>query len=150
MVTLVFQQGKGSALLGLDGPTEAIYTLVPLLVFAIVFGLSMDYEVFLLARVREAWIRTGHNETAIAEGVATTAGTITWAALIMILVFGAFAFGRVLVVQIIGFGLAVAVLLDATLIRLLLAPALMRLAGRWNWWPGTTGGRREARDERRA
>jgi RND superfamily putative drug exporter len=108
-------------------------------VFAIVFGLSMDYEVFLLARVKEGYDRTGRNDEAVADGLATSATTITSAAMVMILVFGAFAFTEVFVVQVLGFGLAVAVLLDATLIRMVLAPALMKLAGRWNWWPGNRG-----------
>jgi len=140
LMVLVFQQGKGSALFGLDGPTVAIFAVVPVLVFAIVFGLSMDYEVFLLARVKEEWDGGADNETAVANGLAATAGTITWAALVMILVFGAFAFTDVFVVKVLGFGLAAAVLLDATIIRLVLAPALMRLAGRWNWWPGKRAG----------
>ena len=136
LMVWVFQLGKGSAVFGLEGPTEAIFAVIPVLVFAIVFGLSMDYEVFLLARVKEAWNGGASNEDAVATGLAATAGTITWAALVMILVFGAFAFTRVFVVQVLGFGLAAAVLLDATIIRLVLAPALMRLAGRLNWWPG--------------
>jgi RND superfamily putative drug exporter len=133
---LVFQYGIGASLLGLDGPTSAIYVVVPILVFAIVFGLSMDYEVFLLSRIKEAYDRTGRNDEATMEGLSATASVITSAALIMILVFGAFAFARVLMVQFLGFGLAVAVLLDATIIRMILVPAFMHIAGRWNWWPG--------------
>jgi RND superfamily putative drug exporter len=136
LMVWVFQLGHGSAVFGLDGPTIAIFAVVPVLVFAIVFGLSMDYEVFLLARVKEEWDAGASNEDAVANGLAATAGTITWAAAIMVLVFGAFAFTGVFVVQVLGFGLAAAVVLDATIIRLLLAPAMMRLAGRWNWWPG--------------
>jgi RND superfamily putative drug exporter len=93
--------------------------------------------VFLLARVKEEWDAGATNENAVANGLAATAGTITWAAAIMVLVFGAFAFTGVFVVQVLGFGLAAAVVLDATIIRLLLAPAMIRLAGRWNWWPGS-------------
>ena len=133
---LVFQYGWGAGLLGLDGPTSAIYVVVPVMVFAIVFGLSMDYEVFLLSRIKEAYDRTGRNKEATMEGLSATASVITSAALVMILVFGAFAFARVLMVQFLGFGLAVAVLLDATIIRMVLVPAFMHLAGRWNWWPG--------------
>ena len=133
---LVFQYGLGARLLGLDGPTSAIYVVVPVMVFAIVFGLSMDYEVFLLSRIKEAFDRTGRNKEATMEGLSATASVITSAALVMILVFGAFAFARVLMVQFLGFGLAVAVLLDATLIRMVLVPAFMQIAGRWNWWPG--------------
>jgi len=110
--------------------------VVPVLVFAIVFGLSMDYEVFLLSRIKEAYDRTGKNDEATMEGLSATASVITSAALIMIMVFGVFAFSRVLVMQFLGFGLAVAVLLDATIIRMVLVPAFMHLMGRWNWWPG--------------
>ncbi len=136
LIVLVFQHGLGGSLLGLDGPTDAIFVVVPVLVFAVVFGLSMDYEVFLLSRIKEAYDRTGRSDEATMEGLSATASVITSAALIMILVFGAFAFARVLVVQFLGFGLAVAVLLDATLIRMVLVPAFMQVAGRWNWWPG--------------
>ena len=137
LIVLVFQRGFGSQLFGLDGPTSAIFVVVPVLVFAVVFGLSMDYEVFLLSRMKEAFDRTGQNDEAVLEGLSATASVITSAALIMILVFGIFAFARVLVMQFLGFGLAVAVLLDATIIRMVLVPAFMHLAGRWNWWPGT-------------
>jgi hypothetical protein len=109
---------------------------VPVLVFAVVFGLSMDYEVFLLSRIKEAFDRTGRNDQATMEGLTATASVITSAAAIMIIVFGTFAFSRVLAVQLLGFGLAVAVLLDATLIRMVLVPAFMHIAGAWNWWPG--------------
>jgi len=136
LIVLVFQYGWGSSLLGLDGPTEAIYVLVPVLVFAVVFGLSMDYEVFLLNRIKEAFDKNGKNDEATMEGLSATAPVITSAALIMILVFGVFAFARVLAMQFLAFGLAVAVLLDATLIRMVLVPAFMHLAGEWNWWPG--------------
>src|SRR5438128_877244 len=136
LTVLVFQHGYGGRVFGLDGPTEAIWAVVPVLVFAIVFGLSMDYEVFLLTRVKEVFDKTGRNDHATMEGLSATASTITSAALIMILVFGTFAFTRVLAVQLIGFGLAAAVLLDATLIRMVLVPAIMHIAGRWNWWPG--------------
>ena len=128
LIVLVFQRGR-------DG-TEAIFIAVPVLVFAVVFGLSMDYEVFLLSRIREAFDSSGDNERATIEGLSATAGVITSAALLMIAVFGAFAFARVLVIRLLGFGLAMAVLLDATIIRLVLVPAVMQLAGRWNWWPG--------------
>lgn len=137
-IVLVFQRGVGSSFFGLRGPTEAIYVAVPVLVFAVVFGLSMDYEVFLLSRIKEAFDRTNRNSQATMEGLSATASTITSAAAIMIIVFGTFSFARVLVVQLIGFGLAVAVFLDATLIRMVLVPAIMHIAGRWNWWPGVT------------
>jgi len=112
----------------------------------VLFGLSMDYEVFLLSRIREAFERTGDNECATAEGLSAVASTITSAALIMVIVFGYFAFARVLLLQFLGFGLAVAVFLDATLIRMLLVPTIMSVAGRWNWWPGSRGGRDVDRD----
>jgi RND superfamily putative drug exporter len=136
ITVVVFQMGYGSAVIGLDGPTEAIFILGPVLVFAIVFGLSMDYEVFLLARIKEEFDRTHDNDAATVAGLSATGATITSAALIMILVFGAFAFARVLAVKMVGFGLAVAVLLDATVIRMVMVPAVMHLAGRFNWWPG--------------
>ena len=136
LIVLVFQRGVGSQIFGLDGPTSAIFVAVPVLVFAVVFGLSMDYEVFLLSRIKEAFDRTGQNTAATMEGLSATASVITSAALIMILVFGVFAFARVLGMQLLGFGLAVAVLLDATVIRMVLVPAFMQAMGRWNWWPG--------------
>ena len=135
-LVLVFQYGHGSRFLGVPGGTGSIFPLVPIVAFAIVFGLSMDYEVFLVARVLEAR-RSGLSETdAIPEGMARTAGLITSAAAIMIVVFLAFTFGDFLVVKMIGFTLAVAVLIDATLVRVVIGPALLRLAGDWNWWPG--------------
>ncbi|HJX87938.1 MAG TPA: MMPL family transporter, partial [Gemmatimonadales bacterium] len=136
LIVLVFQLGLGSSVFGLDGPTSAVFVVVPVLVFAVVFGLSMDYEVFLLSRIKEAYDRSGRNTQATMEGLSATASVITSAALIMILVFGIFAFARVLVMQLLGFGLAVAVLLDATVIRMVLVPAFMQAMGRWNWWPG--------------
>jgi RND superfamily putative drug exporter len=135
-LVLVFQDGYGSALLGVPGGTGSVFPLVPIVAFAIVFGLSMDYEVFLVARVLEAR-RSGLSEAnAIPEGMARTAGLITSAAAIMIVVFAAFTFGDFLVVKMIGFTLAVAVLIDATLVRMVIGPALLRIAGDWNWWPG--------------
>jgi putative drug exporter of the RND superfamily len=135
-LVLVFQDGYGSRLLGVPGGTGSVFPLVPIVAFAIVFGLSMDYEVFLVARVLEAR-RSGLSEMdAIPEGMARTAGLITSAAAIMIVVFAAFTFGNFLVVKMIGFTLAVAVLIDATLVRIVIGPALLRIAGDWNWWPG--------------
>jgi RND superfamily putative drug exporter len=145
LIVLVFQHGFGVRLFGLSGPTGAIYVLVPVLVFAVVFGLSMDYEVFLLARIKEAFDRSGHNSQATMEGLSATATVITSAAAIMIIVFGTFAFSRVLAVQLFGFGLAAAVLLDATLVRMVLVPAFMHIAGDWNWWPGVRGSRNKDR-----
>jgi putative drug exporter of the RND superfamily len=135
-LVLVFQDGHGSSFLGVRGGTGSVFPLVPIVAFAIVFGLSMDYEVFLVARVLEAR-RCGLSEMdAIPEGLARTAGLITSAAAIMIVVFAAFTFGNFLVVKMIGFTLAVAVFIDATLVRIVIGPALLRIAGDWNWWPG--------------
>jgi RND superfamily putative drug exporter len=134
-LVLVFQQGYGSKLFGLHGATGTVYPIVPILSFAIVFGLSMDYEVFLVARVLEER-RGGLSErSAVIEGLARTAGLITSAASIMIAVFTAFTVGSFLVVQMLGFTLAVAVLIDATVVRMIVGPALLHLAGDWNWWP---------------
>jgi RND superfamily putative drug exporter len=138
-VVLVFQDGHGVSWVGLAGATGSVFPAVPILVFAIVFGLSMDYEVFLMARVAEAR-RSGLDEgEAVAEGLARTGGVITSAAGVMVAVFGAFAAGEFLLVKMLGFALGVAVLLDATLIRVAVGPALLRLGGRWNWWPGAAG-----------
>jgi RND superfamily putative drug exporter len=135
-LVLVFQDGHGSSFLGVRGGTGSVFPLVPIVAFAIVFGLSMDYEVFLVARVLEAR-RSGLSELdAIPEALARTAGLITSAAAIMIVVFAAFTFGNFLVVKMIGFTLAVAVFIDATLVRIVIGPALLRIAGDWNWWPG--------------
>lgn len=135
-LVFVFQDGHGIRLLGVPEGTGSVFPLVPIVAFAIVFGLSMDYEVFLVARVLEAR-RSGLSETdAIPEGMARTAGLITSAAAIMIVVFAAFTFGNFLVVKMIGFTLATAVLIDATLVRIVIGPALLRIAGDWNWWPG--------------
>jgi RND superfamily putative drug exporter len=135
-LVLVIQDGRGSALLGVHEATGSVFPIVPIVAFAIVFGLSMDYEVFLVARVLEAR-RCGLSELdAIPEGMARTAGLITNAAAIMIVVFAAFTFGNFLVVKMIGFTLAVAVFIDATLVRMVIGPALLRIAGDWNWWPG--------------
>jgi RND superfamily putative drug exporter len=135
-LVLVFQDGWGARWLGLAGPLDGVFPLVPLLVFCTVFGPSMDYEVFLVARVAEAR-RSGLEEgEALAEGLARTGGVITSAAAIMIVVFVAFTRGDFVLVKMLGFALAVAVFLDATVIRIAIGPALLRLAGRRNWWPG--------------
>jgi RND superfamily putative drug exporter len=134
-LVVVFQEGHGSKLFGLDGPTGTVYPIVPILSFAIVFGLSMDYEVFLVARVLEERRRGLSERSAVIEGLARTAGLITSAAAIMIAVFTAFTVGSFLVVQMLGFTLAVAVFIDATAVRMVVGPALLQLAGDWNWWP---------------
>jgi putative drug exporter of the RND superfamily len=135
-LVVVFQDGHGAALLGVHGGTGSVFPLVPIVAFAIVFGLSMDYEVFLVARVLEARRCRFSEVDAIPEGMAKTAGLITSAAAIMIVVFAAFTFGDFLVVKMIGFTLSVAVLIDATVVRMVIGPALLRIAGDWNWWPG--------------
>jgi putative drug exporter of the RND superfamily len=135
-LVLVFQEGWGARWLGLDGPTGSVFPIIPVLVFCIVFGLSMDYEVILVARVAEAR-RSGLDESdAIAEGLARTATVITSAAAIMIAVFAGFTLGKFLPIKMLGFALSVAVLIDAIAVRMVIGPALLRLAGRWNWWPG--------------
>ena len=133
LVTLVSLKGWGADLLGFQ-QVPVVEQWVPLLLFAVLFGLSMDYQVFLLSRIKEAWDRTGDNTAAVTEGVGATAGIITGAALIMVAVFAGFAAGDLVMFQQMGFGLAVAVLLDATLIRIVLVPAAMKLLGRWNWY----------------
>lgn len=137
VVVLVFQDGHGARLLGLAAPLDGTFAAVPLLVFCVVFGLSMDYEVFLLSRVAEARRRDASEGAALVAGVARSGGVITSAAAIMIVVFAAFALGEFVLVQILGVALAAAVVLDATLVRLAVGPALLALAGRWNWWPGS-------------
>jgi RND superfamily putative drug exporter len=107
---------------------------VPVVLFCVLFGLSMDYEVLMLSRMKEVFERTGDNTVAVAEGLEKTAGLITSAAAIMILVFSAFALAKIVVIRAVGFGMAVAVAIDATLVRLLLVPATMTLFGKWNWW----------------
>ncbi len=129
----LFQWGD----LGLFKPEAFIDALTPILLFCVLFGLSMDYEVFLLSRMREAWLHTPDNTRAVTRGLEDTAGVITGAAVLFILVTGAFAFAVMETTQEVGVGMAVAVLVDSTVIRLLLVPATMRLLGRWNWWlPG--------------
>ena len=133
VVTLVFQDGVGSSLLGIDktGPIEAF---VPVFMFAILFGLSMDYEVFLVTRIYEEWHRRRNNEEAVVHGLAATGKTITAAAAIMILVFGAFILGGQRIIDLFGVGLASAVLLDALIVRSVLVPSLMLMIGDANWW----------------
>ena len=138
-LVLVFQEGHFASWVGLSGPTGSVFPIIPVLVFCIVFGLSMDYEVILVARVAEAR-RSGLDESAaIAEGLARTATVITSAAAIMIVVFAGFALGAFLPIKMLGFALSVAVLIDAIVVRMVIGPALLRLAGRWNWWPGGVG-----------
>jgi RND superfamily putative drug exporter len=137
VVGLVLQGGWFGRLFGIDNPTP-LPAFVPVLMFAVLFGLSMDYEVFLVARMREAWLRTGDNATAIVQGLAGTARVITAAAAIMIAVFAAFIPSQMVVLKVIGIGMAAAILIDATVVRLLLVPAVMHLMGRRNWWMPAT------------
>ncbi len=135
----IFQDGNLHTLLDFE---PLGYTIAgnPIIMFCVLFGLSMDYEVLLLSRVQEAWRRTGDNTGAVAEGLARTAGVITGAALIMVTVFAAFALAQTVTIKSIGVGMAIAVLVDATIIRVLLVPATMRLLGTRNWWaPGPLG-----------
>jgi RND superfamily putative drug exporter len=133
LLVLVFQEGVGNELLGLR-EAETIDAWVPLFLFAVLFGLSMDYQVFLLSRIRERHSQTGDNEGAIVFGVGSTARLITGAALIIIAVFWGFAMGDTIAFQQMGFGVAVALLIDATIVRSVLVPAAMKLLGRRNWY----------------
>ena len=135
-VVLVFQDGLGSSLLGLAQPLDGGFPILPVLVFCTVFGLSMDYEVFLVARVAEGHRAGLAPGAALAEALAGTGRLITLAAAIMVVIFAGFMLGHFILIKMLGFALGVAVLLDATVVRLALGPALIHLAGRWNWWPG--------------
>jgi len=134
-LVLVFQEGHGSRLLGVPEATQSVFPIIPILSFAIVFGLSMDYEVFLVSRVLEERRKGLPEREAVVEGMASTAGLITSAAAIMIAVFAAFVLGKFLIIKMLGFTLAVAVLIDATIVRMVIGPALLQIAGDWNWWP---------------
>ncbi|HEY7282185.1 MAG TPA: MMPL family transporter [Actinomycetota bacterium] len=133
VLVFVFQDGHFQGLLGFDTAGH-LESFLPLFLFCILFGLSMDYEVFLLARIREEYRKTGDNTEAVGWGLEHTASIITSAAAIMITVFGAFALASLVPIKAMGFGLAIAVLIDATVVRLVLVPATMRLLGNWNWW----------------
>jgi RND superfamily putative drug exporter len=133
LLVVVFQEGAGARLFDFQ-VTGTTQVYLPLLTFAVLFGLSMDYEVFLLGRIKEEWEKTGDNQTAVERGLQRTGAVITAAAAIMVSVFAAFTFARLTEVKTLGFSLAAAVLIDATLIRIILVPAAMQLLGRWNWW----------------
>lgn len=136
VLVLFFQDGWGEGLLGFTAP-GGIIPFVPVILFSVLFGLSMDYEVFLLSRMKEEYERTGDNDEAVAFGLEKTGRIITSAALIMIAVFGAFAFTDSIIIKEFGVGLAVSIFLDATIVRIILVPATMKLLGKWNWWlPG--------------
>ena len=132
----IFQDGNLSAVLGFQ-PLGFVETTQPVILFCVLFGLSMDYEVFLLSRMKEAWDRTGDNTEAVARGLERSGRIVSSAALIVVVVAGSFAFADIVLIKALGIGVAVAVALDATVVRALLVPATMRLLGRWNWWmPG--------------
>ncbi|MCW2795576.1 MMPL family transporter [Nocardioides sp.] len=133
VLVAVFQWGWGSSLIGLEGPTP-ITSLIIVIMFPILFGLSMDYEVFLISRIREEFVRTGDNVESVARGLAGTGRVITSAALIMVVVFLAFVASPVPSLKMLGLGLAVAILIDATIVRMVLVPATMALLGKANWW----------------
>jgi len=135
----IFQDGNLSALFG-TRPLGFVETTQPVILFCVLFGLSMDYEVFLLSRMRESWEQTRDNPTAVAHGLERSGRIVTSAALIVIVVAGSFAFADIVLIKALGVGIAIAVALDATVVRALLVPATMRLLGRWNWWlPGPLG-----------
>jgi RND superfamily putative drug exporter len=133
VLVMVFQWGWAKDLIGLE-ETVPIISFIPLFMFAILFGLSMDYEVFLLSRIREEYLRTGDNDHAVVHGIGVTARTISAGAAIMVCVFGGFITGSDPTMKMLGLGLATAVLVDATVVRLVLVPAAMKLLGRANWW----------------
>jgi putative drug exporter of the RND superfamily len=133
VLVLVFEKGIGNELFGFQ-QVDFIEAWVPLFLFAVLFGLSMDYHVFLLSRIRERYVQTGDNDAAVAHGIGSTARLITGAALIIIAVFGGFAVGDLVAFQQMGFGVAVSLLIDATIIRSVLLPAAMKLLGDWNWY----------------
>jgi len=133
VVALVAGGGFFGELVGIDTATP-VPPFIPVMMLAILFGLSMDYEVFLLSRIREEYLATGRTSTAVAEGLARTARVITAAAAIMVAVFAAFVLSGEVFTKLIGIGLAAAVLIDATIVRMVLVPAFMQLLGDRNWW----------------
>lgn len=136
VVVWVFQEGHFEELLGFQATGE-IVVVNPILIACVLFGLSMDYEVLMLSRIQETYARTGDNTASVATGLSHTGNIVTGAAAIMVIVFGGFVLADIVIIKSLGFGLALAVLLDATIVRGLLVPATMRLMGRWNWWaPG--------------
>jgi RND superfamily putative drug exporter len=136
VVTLIFQDGYLSGFLGFTS-TGYLDATQPILMLAIIFGLSMDYEVFLISRIREEWDRTGNNTTSVANGLQRSGRIITSAAILLAVVIGGFATSGIVIMKMIGVGMLVAVLIDATVVRALLVPATMRLLGTVNWWaPG--------------
>ena len=135
----IFQDGNLSAPLGFQ-PLGFVETTQPVILFCVLFGLSMDYEVFLLSRMKEVWDRTGDNAEAVARGIERSGRIVTSAALIVVVVAASFAFADIVLIKALGLGMALAVALDATVVRALLVPATMRLLGEWNWWAGRARG----------
>ena len=133
VMTAIFQWGWGAGLLGLDH-SMPVSSWMPILLFAVLFGLSMDYEVFLLSRIREAWLDTGDARGSVVRGLSATGRVISAAAAIMVAVFLGFASEVDVVIKQLGVGMAVAIALDATLVRMVLVPATMTMLGKWNWW----------------
>jgi RND superfamily putative drug exporter len=128
----IFQQGHLSQLLGFT--PQSIDPSIPVILFSIVFGMSMDYEVLLISRIQEEYIRTGDNQAGVAIGLEKSGRLITGAAAIMVAVFLAFALANVVIIKAIGVGLAIAIAVDATIVRILIVPSVMRILGRANWW----------------
>jgi RND superfamily putative drug exporter len=136
VINAVFGWGWGSSVLGVGEPAP-VEVFLPVIMFSVLFGLSLDYEVFLVSRIREQWVRTGDNRVAVTAGQAVTGRVITAAASIMILVFLSFLLNDDIIIQQFGVGLAAAIIVDAFVVRTVLVPALMNLLGRANWWlPG--------------
>jgi RND superfamily putative drug exporter len=136
LLVLVFQHGVGSSLLGFSAES-GVASWVPIFLFAFLFGLSMDYEVFLLSRIRERWLSTGHNKESVAFGLEKTGRLISSAAAVMVVAFTAFLIGHEIQLKEFGFGMLASIALDASLIRIVLVPSIMELMGDWNWWvPG--------------
>jgi uncharacterized membrane protein YdfJ with MMPL/SSD domain len=133
LIVLVFEKGYGNGLFGFSR-ADAIEAWVPLFLFSVLFGLSMDYQVFLLSRIKERYDETGDTTGAVTWGISSTARIITGAALIIVAVFAGFAKGDLIAFQQMGFGVAVALLIDATIIRSVILPSAMKLLGRWNWY----------------
>ncbi len=136
VVAYLAEGGWAGQLVGIDTPTP-VPPFIPVIMFAILFGLSMDYEVFLLSRVREEFLKGGSTSRAVTEGLARTARVITAAGLVMVAVFGAFALSPEVFLKLIGIGMASAILIDVTIVRMVLVPAVMQILGDRNWWlPG--------------
>ncbi len=129
----IFQDGNLSAILGFQ-PVGFVETTQPVILFCVLFGLSMDYEVFILTRTKEVWDKTKDNVEAVARGLERSGRIVTSAALVVVVVASSFAFADIVLIKALGIGMAIAIALDATVIRALLVPATMRLLGRWNWW----------------